>query len=436
KDCRHAKNDDNIYSLLYIPGGLRHSRDGEDNDSDQDLKERDKDDRGIFHKDAHEQKIPLYGGREKFMLKSIQDLDLSNCESCTPSYRLLPDNYPTPAATGRTEIGDEVLNDRWVSVTSGSEDYSFKHMRKNQYEESLFRCEDDRFELDMLLESVNATAKHVEDLVNHMNTTDQLDGSFSIEDHLTALHRRCIERLYGEHGLDVFDVLRRNAPLALPVILTRLKQKQEEWVRCRADFNKIWAEIYAKNYHKSLDHRSFYFKQQDTKNLSAKALLGEIKELSEKNRSDDEMASVVDAGFQQSSRPQLEFVYSDPDIHEDLYELIKYSSGEICTPEQNDKVMKIWTFFLEPVLGLPVRHFPGEEKGVTGTVKNHCFQTVSCVSHKHHNHIDVVACLNTTDSSKTGVDRNENAAACRGHVLPHGNEGGISGNNYLGTSIC
>ena len=66
------------------------------------------------------------------------------------------------------------------------------------------------------------------------------------------------------------DVLKKNLVLALPVILTRLKQKQEEWARCRAEFNKVWAEIYAKNYHKSLDHRSFYFKQQDTKNLSTK----------------------------------------------------------------------------------------------------------------------------------------------------------------------
>lgn len=66
------------------------------------------------------------------------------------------------------------------------------------------------------------------------------------------------------------DVLKKNASLALPVILTRLKQKQEEWARCRADFNKVWAEIYSKNYHKSLDHRSFYFKQQDAKSLSTK----------------------------------------------------------------------------------------------------------------------------------------------------------------------
>lgn len=30
--------------------------------------------------------------REKYMAKSIQELDLSNCERCTPSYRFLPDD--------------------------------------------------------------------------------------------------------------------------------------------------------------------------------------------------------------------------------------------------------------------------------------------------------------------------------------------------------
>ncbi|GMH20691.1 hypothetical protein Nepgr_022532 [Nepenthes gracilis] len=60
----------------------------------------------------------------------------------------------------------------WVSVTSGSEDYSFKHMHQNQYEESLFRCEDDRFELDMLLESVSSTAKLAEDLLNSTINAD------------------------------------------------------------------------------------------------------------------------------------------------------------------------------------------------------------------------------------------------------------------------
>lgn len=30
--------------------------------------------------------------REKYLAKSIQELDLSSCRRCTPSYRLLPDD--------------------------------------------------------------------------------------------------------------------------------------------------------------------------------------------------------------------------------------------------------------------------------------------------------------------------------------------------------
>ncbi|CAL2231520.1 unnamed protein product [Prunus armeniaca] len=223
------------------------------------------------NKEVGGQKISIFSSKDKYLAKPINELDLSNCERCTPSYRLLPKNYPIPSASQRTELASEVLNDHWVSVTSGSEDYSFKHMRKNQYEESLFRCEDDRFELDMLLESVNVTTKRVEELLEKINNiTIKMDSPIRIEEHFTALNLRCIERLYGDHGLDVMDVLRKNGPLALPVILTRLKQKQEEWARCRSDFNKVWADIYAKNYHKSLDHRSFYFKQQGHKELKHK----------------------------------------------------------------------------------------------------------------------------------------------------------------------
>ena len=41
-----------------------------------------------------------------------------------------------------------------------SEDYSFKLMRKNQYEEALFRCEDDRYEFEMCIEQ-NKSAMRV-----------------------------------------------------------------------------------------------------------------------------------------------------------------------------------------------------------------------------------------------------------------------------------
>ncbi|XP_076902089.1 paired amphipathic helix protein Sin3-like 4 isoform X2 [Bidens hawaiensis] len=295
--------------------------------------------------------------KEKYLAKSIQELDLSDCECCTPSYRLLPKDYPIPSASQRTKIGYEVLNDHWVSVTSGSEDYSFKHMRKNQYEESLFRCEDDRFELDMLVESVNVTAKHVEELLDRINdNSGKTDNAVNIED-FTAINLKSIGRLYGDHGHDVMDVLRKNASLALPVILTRLKQKQEEWLRCRADNKKVWAEIYAKNYHKSLDHRSFYFKQQDSKSLSAKALLAEIKEMSEEKSVEDNIRQCIGIGpgNKQNNIPHQEFKYSDLDIHEDLYQVMKYAIAQTSSPEQITKAVKIWTTFVEPMLGVPPR---------------------------------------------------------------------------------
>ena len=128
--------------------------------------------------------------------------------------------YPIPIASQKMEIGSQVLNDHWVSVTSGSEDYSFKHMRKNQYEESLFRCEDDRlvsityiylegkgldlvnifvcccafrFELDMLLESVNSATNRVEELLAKINNNElKTDTPICVENHLTGTHRTAV----------------------------------------------------------------------------------------------------------------------------------------------------------------------------------------------------------------------------------------------------
>jgi hypothetical protein len=38
----------------------------------------------------------------------------------------VPASYPKVKSSGKTAIGEEVLNDSWVSIISGSEDYSFK----------------------------------------------------------------------------------------------------------------------------------------------------------------------------------------------------------------------------------------------------------------------------------------------------------------------
>lgn len=57
------------------------------------------------------------------------------------------------------ELQQLPLNNNWVSVTQGSEDYSFRSMRRNQYEEALFRIEDDRYDLELLIERNNSVLR-------------------------------------------------------------------------------------------------------------------------------------------------------------------------------------------------------------------------------------------------------------------------------------
>lgn len=65
-------------------------------------------------------------------------------------------------------VKEVLLNDRWVSVTQGSEDYSFQAMRRNQYEDILFRIEDDRYDLELLIER-NASVLRVRPHFDHAN---------------------------------------------------------------------------------------------------------------------------------------------------------------------------------------------------------------------------------------------------------------------------
>lgn len=64
----------------------------------------------------------------------------------------------------------------------------------------------------------------------------------------------------------------------------------------------------------------------------------------------------IAAGNRHSIIPDLEFEYSDPEIHDDIYKIIQYSCKEVCsTKEQLNKVLRFWTTFLEPMLGVHSR---------------------------------------------------------------------------------
>lgn len=90
-------------------------------------------------------------------------------------------------------------------------------------------------------------------------------------------------------------------------------------------------------------------------NVYNAALLTEIKEINERKLKEDNVLLAIAAGNQLPIFPNMQFEYSDSDVHEDLYKIVKYSCGEVCTSDQFDKVMRIWTNFVEPFLGVPPR---------------------------------------------------------------------------------
>lgn len=84
--------------------------------------------------------------------------------------------------------------------------------------------------------------------------------------------------------------------------------------------------------------------------------MSEIKEIKGKSQTDEDILLSIAAGNRHSIMPNLEFEYSDNDIHEDAFKLIKYSCQEICTTkEQSNKVLNLWTTFLEAMLGVQSR---------------------------------------------------------------------------------
>jgi len=77
----------------------------------------------------------------------------------------------------------------------------------------------------------------------------------------------------GEQGHQIVDLLKKNPGVAIPVVLSRLQQKDGEWRKVKQDMKPLFSKVFQQNYHKSLDHRSFYFKQTDKKQLGHKAMI-------------------------------------------------------------------------------------------------------------------------------------------------------------------
>uniref|UniRef100_A0A672K5F9 Paired amphipathic helix protein Sin3b n=1 Tax=Sinocyclocheilus grahami TaxID=75366 RepID=A0A672K5F9_SINGR len=280
----------------------------------------------------------ITGFSERYMEGGGREVDYASCKRLGSSYRALPKTYQQPKCSGRTAICKEVLNDTWVSFPSWSEDSTFVSSKKTPYEEQLHRCEDERFELDVVLETNLATIRVLESVQKKLSRLSPEDQErFRLDDCLggtsEVIQRRAIYRIYGDKAPEIIEGLKRSPATAVPVVLKRLKAKEEEWREAQQGFNKIWREQYEKAYLKSLDHQGVNFKQNDMKALRSKSLLNEIESIYDEVSLQGRDGSVTGS----TSEPHMIFTYEDKQILEDAASLIIYHVKRQPTIHKDDK---------------------------------------------------------------------------------------------------
>ncbi|KAM5541748.1 hypothetical protein V8D89_004477 [Ganoderma adspersum] len=266
------------------------------------------------------------------------------------SYRKLPAHEVNVQCSGRDEMCNSVLNDEWISQpTFASEDAGFIAHKKNVFEEALHRSEEERHEYDFHVEAIHRTIQVLEPLNNKIaQLSPEERATFKLKPNLggvgKAIHQRVIKKIYGRDlGIEVWGAMQEVPSTAIPVVLMRLKQKHDEWKRAQREWDKVWREVDARNYHKSLDHQSVTFKAADKKAITQKAFVTQIEAARDEQRM--KRASLVDPLLARTKpRHQLEFVVEDTLVLQDSLKLVlsflDRTQGQISLPDRK----KIETF--------------------------------------------------------------------------------------------
>ena len=200
-----------------------------------------------------------------------------------PSYMCRASNT-LAVCTGRnnpewTEVCDAVLNDQYSLNPLGTEQSA---VLTNTHEMALFRAEDERYELDTMVGRTSMAVAQIESIADELATLSRVEKQrFDIYDKIGLLPMRTIHKIYGDHGNDMVDLLYEHPAATIPIVLARLKQKDEEYRLVRHQQNRLWQEVFEQNYHKALDHRSYAFKVQDKKALHTKSILLALREVPE-----------------------------------------------------------------------------------------------------------------------------------------------------------
>eukprot|EP00605_Chrysophyceae_sp_TOSAG23-4_P002229 GSChrysophyteH1.ASY1.ANO1.2472.1 assembled CDS len=224
-----------------------------------------------------------------------------------------------------------------------------------------------------------------EEIANMRSMEDNQDGNsgprFQLQlekRNLSCIHLNSISRLYGEHGAEILELLHKNPAGTIPIVLKRLKQKDIEWRKARQDLNVKWKETVERNYERSFDHRSFYFKKQDKRFLDMKQLCSDIRDyipagepgtalVEAATHASSTSVDVAELELSQTTRslsspgikPQLSLRFDNKHhgVHKDIHSMFCHVAETATLPASDkERVSFIWRDLLRVFFNLPVHY--------------------------------------------------------------------------------
>lgn len=164
-----------------------------------------------------------------------------------------------------------------------------------------------------------------------------------------------IKKIYGhEHGQTVITALHDNPCVAAPIVMNRLKHKDEEWKRALREWSRVWRDADRKNYYKALDYRGIEIKTTDKRAVTSKGLVSEI-EVLRREQHIQRLARARGSFLPKPAVSQLTYTVSDDAVWFDVLRLVISFLDRTRTfdPDERDRIETAIRPFMALVFGIP-----------------------------------------------------------------------------------
>ena len=311
----------------------------------------------------------------------FEPLDLYALPKHGTSYRVLPKEETEASSFNSVKLEPAILeciNTQYRSVSSAAEQSSYvpASSRKRYSQDYMSRIDDERFELDLMMDVNSAAIKSIEALQKAVSKTSGAAGDLKsvelrnvLSSVSTANLKSALVRLYGDRFPEILESLFTTPKSSLSVVKSRLRNRQDHWEQRKKEFTKVWNSLYSKHALRALDLRSSSYKQSDLRNTKSKKLINDAEQARMSEESGvDYLPSAITVRCLEDDRPwtpHLKLKYESSQAIRDADRLvIYYLKRNVSSRAEKWRMKRLLRHFLKDLTSLERAEMSDDELGV------------------------------------------------------------------------